>query len=73
MQINGILLNDEWVDAIDGRRTVIDIVKKTLPNASEKPPLENARVFFERLWLYDQVVFEMKGATDYDSSFAVVE
>ena len=55
MLINGTLLNGEWADAIDGMRTIIDIVKKTLSNASKKPSLERARAFFERLWLYDQV------------------
>ena len=63
----------QWVDAIDGSRAIVDIVNKTLPNPSKKPPLIRARAFFERLWLYDQVVFEMKGKTDNEPNFAVVE
>ena len=63
----------QWVDAIDGSRAIVDIVNKTLPNAVKKSPLKHARAFFERLWLYDQVVFEMKGKTDNEPNFAVVE
>jgi SAM-dependent methyltransferase len=48
-----------WVDGIDGIRTIGDIVEKMLPNASKKPHLDRARAFFERLWLYDQVVFKI--------------
>jgi len=39
-----------WFDAIDGNRTIAEIAGKT--------QLELARGFFERLWWYDQVVFE---------------
>jgi SAM-dependent methyltransferase len=41
-------------DAIDGNRTIGDISETTLPSS---PPLD-ARNFFERLWWYDQVVFD---------------
>jgi hypothetical protein len=43
-------------DAIDGRRSVAEIVEK-VDGAS---PL--AREFFEKLWRYDQVVFDTSRA-----------
>lgn len=46
-----------WFDAIDGNRKIGDIVKRTLPPSQKKPHLGHARVFFERLWWFDQVVF----------------
>jgi hypothetical protein len=45
-------------DAIDGNRSIGDIVKKMLPSLHQKSHLDVARAFFERLWLYDQVVFD---------------
>jgi SAM-dependent methyltransferase len=47
-----------WFDAIDGRCSLGEILEKTLPSAQEKSPLDMARTFFERLWWYDQVVFD---------------
>lgn len=44
-------------DAIDGRRSIAEIVS----HAAEKE-LSGARVFFEKLWLYDQVVFDRSNA-----------
>ena len=46
-----------WFDAIDGNRSIGDIVERTLPS-SQSPQLDMARTFFEKLWLYDQVVFD---------------
>jgi SAM-dependent methyltransferase len=46
------------VDAIDGKRTIGDIAKRTVPSSRKEPPLDLARAFFERLWWYDQVVFD---------------
>ncbi len=40
-----------WFDAIDGSRTIGEIAKRS----------EMARVFFERLWWFDQVVFDVSG------------
>ena len=50
-------------DAIDGKRTIGDILKTTLPSSSEQSGpeqlgLEMARTFFERLWWHDQVMFD---------------
>jgi hypothetical protein len=45
-------------DAIDGKRSVGDIAKGTVPSTGKESPLDLARAFFERLWWYDQVVFD---------------
>jgi SAM-dependent methyltransferase len=45
-------------DAIDGKNSIGDIVQRTLPPAQKESCLAMARVFFERLWWYDQVVFQ---------------
>ena len=41
----------QMFDAIDGERTIGEI-------ARERAPLDTARALFERLWWYDQVVFD---------------
>jgi SAM-dependent methyltransferase len=43
-------------DAIDGNRSINDIVKKTLSSSHRN--LDMPRTFFERLWCHDQVVFD---------------
>ena len=45
-------------DAIDGTRTIGDIAERALPSSPNKSQLDMARPFFERLWWYDQVVFD---------------
>jgi SAM-dependent methyltransferase len=45
-------------DAIDGSCSIGGIVEKTLPSAQTKSQLDMARTFFEKLWWYDQVVFD---------------
>ena len=47
-----------WFDAIDGNRSIGDIVEGTLPSPSTKSHLDMARPFFQKLWWYDQVVFD---------------
>ena len=47
-----------WFDAIDGNRSIGGIVERTLPSSKSKPQLDMARTFFEKLWHYDQVVFD---------------
>ena len=45
--------------AIDGTRSIGSIVEERLPSAgSSTSSLDVARRFFERLWWYDQVVFD---------------
>ena len=45
----------QLLEAIDGKRTVGDIVRSTLGHQHH---WERVRSFFERLWWYDQVVFD---------------
>jgi hypothetical protein len=45
-------------DAIDGNRSVDDIIKTVLPSSQRQLPLDTARTFFEQLWWHDQVVFD---------------
>jgi SAM-dependent methyltransferase len=45
-------------DAIDGSRSIAGIVEGTLPSSQTRSQLDMARTFFERLWWYDQVVFD---------------
>ena len=47
-----------WFDAIDGNRSIGGIVERTSPSSQAKPQLDMARAFFERLWHYDQIVFD---------------
>jgi SAM-dependent methyltransferase len=44
-------------DAIDGNCTIDEILKRT-PTSSERSHRETARIFFERLWWHDQVLFD---------------
>jgi SAM-dependent methyltransferase len=50
------------LDSIDGGRSVGDIVDKTLASSREALPLDTVRIFFERLWWHDQVVFDLSAA-----------
>jgi SAM-dependent methyltransferase len=45
-------------DAIDGSCSIGGIVERTLPSGQTKSQLEMTRTFFEKLWWYDQVVFD---------------
>jgi SAM-dependent methyltransferase len=45
-------------DDIDGKRSIGEIVEKALPPSQIKSQRDMARTFFERLWRYDQVVFD---------------
>jgi hypothetical protein len=48
-----------WLDAVDGNRCIGDIVGDRLSPSSQRiPQIDRARAFFERLWWYDQVVFD---------------
>jgi len=46
-------------DAIDGDRSIGDIVERTLSPSHRTTNFDMARTFFERLWWYDQVVFDL--------------
>jgi hypothetical protein len=45
-------------DAIDGSCSIDDIVVRALPSSPGKADLDTTRTFFEKLWWYDQVVFD---------------
>jgi SAM-dependent methyltransferase len=45
-------------DTIDGRHSIGEIVERTLSSSQMMAPLDMARTFFEKLWWYDQVVFD---------------
>ena len=45
-------------DAVDGNRTIGDILKRTVKTSPEPSHEEMARTLFERLWWHDQVVFD---------------
>ena len=46
------------LEAIDGKRTVDDIARGAAPIDSHRRRPDPVGVFFERLWHYDQVVFD---------------
>ena len=45
------------LDAIDGQRSIAEIVQRALVTAGKVPHWDDIRAFFERLWWHDQVVF----------------
>src|SRR5262249_46899782 len=45
-------------DAIDGSRSIGEILARTLPSLQTQAPVDVTRTFFEKLWWYDQVVFD---------------
>jgi hypothetical protein len=49
------------LDAIDGQRSIAEILDKT--SAGRGRHKKHARIFFERLWWYDQVVFDASRKT----------
>jgi len=46
------------LDAIDGKCSIGDIARRTVASSRKESSLDLARHFFERLWRYDQVVFD---------------
>jgi len=49
-------------DAVDGEHPIEEIINKISTGFDRQPSLETARGFFEKLWLYDQVVFDASRA-----------
>jgi len=47
-----------WLDAVDGIACIDEIVDRN-PLSQGNPQIDMARAFFERLWWYDQVVFDI--------------
>jgi SAM-dependent methyltransferase len=50
-------------DAIDGELSIVEIVRRTRKRTREQD-WERAGAFFERLWMYDQVVFDASTRRD---------
>lgn len=50
-------------DAIDGRSSIDELMARTLPASRRTEQLDTARTFFERLWWYDQVVFDASSSS----------
>jgi SAM-dependent methyltransferase len=46
-------------DAIEGSSSIGSIVERTFPSSQTKSQLDMARTFFEKLWWYDQLVFDV--------------
>jgi len=57
-------------EAIDGKTSLGEIVEKTSATSPGKSQLEWARTFFERLWWYDQVVFDLSSQTGQGYAFS---
>ena len=51
-----------WLDAIDGVRSIGEIAKICTSPSSPKTDFDSACSFFDRLWGYDQVVFDTSRA-----------
>jgi len=49
----------DLLDAIDGSRSIRDIVGRQASASHQKSRPDIARSFFEQLWLYDQAVFDV--------------
>jgi hypothetical protein len=54
-------------DAIDGCRTIAELLARTLPREKEQSGFEIGRAFFERLWWHDQAVFDASATQDSSS------
>jgi SAM-dependent methyltransferase len=61
-------LEKEWFDAIDGARSIREIVDGVPSPAGRTMNLAVARTFFKRLWWNDQVVFDSSRANSYRPS-----
>jgi hypothetical protein len=55
-------------NAIDGHRTIAEILAVSLPGRQEQSGMEMGRAFFERLWWHDQVVFDASASQDSSST-----
>jgi len=57
-----------WYDAMDGNRSIGEIEKITRSSSRKESQPDKARAFFERLWWYDQVVFDASQQRKEDSN-----
>ena len=60
------------LDEIDGHRSIGDLAEAALPPSLTSSPHEIARSFFERLWQYDQVVFDSSARRAGDAPIQMV-
>jgi hypothetical protein len=51
-------------DAMDGQSSIGEIATRVGESSPKQSPLDRARAFFERLWWYDQVVFDASRRRD---------
>jgi len=52
------IIEKRFFDAIDGRRSVAEIVHAVAPSSGETGIVDLARNFFDQLWWHDQVLFD---------------
>ena len=55
----------DWYDAINGENNITNILRKTQPGLGTEM-LARVKGFFERLWYYDQVVFDTSKVNGFD-------
>ncbi len=60
-------------DNINSVRSIRELVNRSAPKGNKEQILDRAQAFFNRLWWYDQVVFDMKGAPDNEPDIALME
>jgi SAM-dependent methyltransferase len=58
-------LEKHLLDAIDGRRSIAGIVEQLSEPRDRAQQFDRARAFFERLWFWDQAVFDATGNTNH--------
>jgi hypothetical protein len=64
-------MEKRWFDAIDGSCSIGDLVERMPPSLPRRSQLNMARTFFERLWSYDQVVFDLSRPQDMPMTVAM--
>ena len=52
-------------DTIDGTRSIGEIISASAKSGSRRKHRERARTLFERLWQYDQVVFDASDGSNH--------
>jgi len=56
------------LDAIDGHRTIAEVARHASFDVETDTHRERVKAFFERLWWYDQVVFDLSAQPDSSAS-----
>ena len=55
-------------DAIDGKRTIAEIIGNSAGSEGRQQHCERAHAFFEQLWRYDQVVFDASNQSSHSGA-----